>query len=136
MNRTFCDGCGEEITNGTTGRALVGLETELVKDDWKCVIEVRVKASGPEIWPVSQAPDPRHWCRYCVLDAVTALDDRPRPPKAALKKPRIEPIDASVRGSTGCHQCRDTGDCLTATCLVDGYAVCDKHAVEALFVKE
>lgn len=78
MNRVFCDICKNEITDenkvnfyGDSFRmsaTLKGKYSVTGKDELK--VEVKTALNG-----VSNAGD---FCKYCVLDALYKLDDRPK----------------------------------------------------------
>ena len=72
MIRYFCDCCGEEIAaNDTKDRnPLHRLTAKLKRGNSELQVEVIETKDG-----VSNAG---HFCRYCVLDALAKLDDRPR----------------------------------------------------------
>lgn len=75
MTRTYCDGCGSELksddnvcTGGTVSKSRLG--TTLQKGKSAIMIEIMIGKDG--------AWNQGDWCKYCVIDAVTNLDDRPR----------------------------------------------------------
>ena len=71
MIRYFCDCCGEEIAERYTKdrNPLHRLTATLKKGNSKLAVEVIETLDG-----VSNAGQ---FCRYCVLDALASLDDRP-----------------------------------------------------------
>lgn len=77
MIKHFCDGCREEISddNKCTGGAINShtgrLGTELKRNGKTLRVEVLTGTDG-----TSNAGD---WCKYCVLDALYRMDDRPKP---------------------------------------------------------
>jgi hypothetical protein len=66
MKRTFCDGCKVEMLAGDNGRA-----QHVIYKKGAATIEVDLSAHNTE----ANGGD---LCKYCVLDAVLSLDDRPR----------------------------------------------------------
>ena len=70
----FCDGCGDEITtrNQTSGGSTVEsrLGTTVQKVGHKLKVEVMLTMNG--------TCNDGCWCKYCVLDALQKLDDRPK----------------------------------------------------------
>ena len=72
MIRTFCDGCGEEMDAKNTplqGQTGSRLATKIIGRGGLGV-EVITSQEG-----VSNKGE---WCKYCILDALYSLDDRPR----------------------------------------------------------
>jgi uncharacterized protein (DUF927 family) len=72
----FCDNCGDEITAINEARS-VFKKTQysyLKGKNGKIEFEVRTGAGYNEVTGDS---DDGEWCKYCVLDAVRSLDDRP-----------------------------------------------------------
>lgn len=71
MIRYFCDCCGEEIVTRDKDRnPLYRLTAKLQKGSSVLQVEVIESKDG-----TSNAGD---FCRYCVLEALQKLDDRPR----------------------------------------------------------
>jgi hypothetical protein len=73
MIRTYCDGCEKEITeaNACAGGPIHcdwRLGTTVKKRGKKLLVEV--------IITTDDVANTGHWCKYCVLDALYALDDR------------------------------------------------------------
>lgn len=72
MIRHYCDGCGNEITyaNKVDGRL-----RSVVPSTYSGVIfEIMVGSTKPGhggLWNNGE------WCKYCILDAIAKLDDRP-----------------------------------------------------------
>lgn len=64
MKRTYCNCCDTEITNNN----FFSYNSMLVKMDG-VEIKVRPENTVPMDWDV---------CRYCVIDAIAKLDDRPK----------------------------------------------------------
>lgn len=81
MIRTFCDCCGNEITDGNStacGNKSLGRLTAQVmpKIGGKGeVMAVEVITAHEGTW------NKGHFCKYCVIDAINTLDDRPQPAK-------------------------------------------------------
>jgi hypothetical protein len=75
MQKTFCDQCGDEITDAT--KCTGGYErnwrlgTEIQRNGVKLRVEILTAKNG-----TANAGD---FCKYCVIEAINALDDRPRP---------------------------------------------------------
>lgn len=69
MIKRFCDRCEKEIKgdNAIDGRRL---QTELTNKLCKLKIEVLTSKDGVD--------NDGHFCKYCVIEAVMALDDRPK----------------------------------------------------------
>lgn len=77
MIRTFCDCCGEEITERNTTAAHgneLGRFTAQVKPKIPSgeTMGVQVITAGEGTW------NKGHFCKYCVIDAINQLDDRPQ----------------------------------------------------------
>jgi len=73
MKKTFCDCCGDEITSSNDIKSRVPGErygAEITKRGHKLRVEVIAGVDG-----VMNGGDV---CRYCVIDAVKSLDDRPQ----------------------------------------------------------
>ncbi len=75
MTKYFCDGCGKEITkeSACAGAAMNSpdrLGTEVKKRNKTLKVEVMTGTDGT--WNDGE------WCKYCVLDALYKLDDRPK----------------------------------------------------------
>lgn len=77
MIRTFCDCCGDEITDRNSvaarGNALGRLTANVKpKKHGGETMGVEVITAGEGTW------NKGHFCKYCVIDAINTLDDRPR----------------------------------------------------------
>lgn len=72
MIRYFCDCCGEEIAERDTKarNPLHRLTAKLKRGNSELQVEVIETKDGTS--------NAGNFCRYCVLDALSALDDRPR----------------------------------------------------------
>ena len=74
MTKTYCDGCGKEITaaNECCGGHVVEsrLGTEMKKNGKRLRLELM--HSTNDKW------NDGHWCKYCIIDAFSKLDDRQR----------------------------------------------------------
>ena len=70
MIRYFCDLCGREMQDSGAGRNELGRLTATVRGRG-CELKVEVIQSKDGVG------NNGHFCRYCVLDALGALDDRP-----------------------------------------------------------
>lgn len=72
MVRYFCDQCSLEIKESETRERnpLHRLTVTIGKGDRTLTVEVVESKDG-----VANAG---HFCRYCVIDAINKLDDRPR----------------------------------------------------------
>lgn len=79
MIRTFCDCCGDEITGANTpasGGKGLGRLTATVKPKpggSTPFMQVEVMTACGSTW------NGGHFCKYCVIDAINKLDDRPQP---------------------------------------------------------
>jgi len=75
--RYFCDGCETEITssNAAVGGAINNPESrlgiEIQSNGHRLKIEIMTSTDG-----VANAG---LWCKYCILNALNKLDDRPQP---------------------------------------------------------
>lgn len=67
MIRYFCDCCDKEITERNPLRRLTA---KLKRGNSELQVEVIEAKDGTS--------NAGHFCRYCVLDALLSLDDRPR----------------------------------------------------------
>lgn len=65
MLKHFCDRCGDEIT--LTNKLTESLSCEWTQGNASASIEVAVRA-----------PDAIELCKYCVLELVGRMDDRPK----------------------------------------------------------
>ena len=78
MIRTFCDCCGDEITDKNTtacsGNELGRLTAQVMPKMGGSgeVMAVQVITAHEGTW------NKGHFCKYCVIDAINKLDDRPR----------------------------------------------------------
>ena len=74
MTRYFCDGCGEELTNDNraTGGTIAGdrLGVTVKKGVHKLKVELLISCDNPA--------NSGLFCKYCIIDAFSALDDRPK----------------------------------------------------------
>lgn len=74
MIKTYCDGCNRELTSSNDlkgGFNLIGrLGIELCKNGKTLKVEMITSKDN-----VANQGD---WCRYCVIDAINKLDDRPQ----------------------------------------------------------
>jgi hypothetical protein len=61
MKKTFCDTCGEEI------KGPQHLEGKIDR-----------KSSAIFVVEITLAPAESDYCKYCIIDAVNKLDDRPQ----------------------------------------------------------
>lgn len=74
MIRYFCDACGGEINSqneipeGKRSRLVATVESA----DRKHSLTAEVMTS------LDGCANSGHFCKYCVIDAILALDDRPR----------------------------------------------------------
>ena len=80
MIRYFCDCCGEEIAERDSKyrNPLHRLTAKLKRGQSELQVEVIETKDG--------CSNAGNFCRYCVLDALRSLDDRPT--VAAHKEPR------------------------------------------------
>lgn len=77
MIKTFCDCCGHEITAKNSpdcdGKNLGRLTAQVnPKTPGGETMAVQVITAGEGTW------NKGHFCKYCVIDAINRLDDRPR----------------------------------------------------------
>lgn len=72
MIRYFCDCCGEELAERDIKdrNPLHRLTAKLKRGNSELQVEVIETKDGTS--------NAGHFCRYCVLDALGLLDDRPR----------------------------------------------------------
>lgn len=73
--RRFCDSCGDEITSRNSchkGGDQSRLTALVKKADRTGQLGVEVIVSKGNV------ANDGDWCKYCVLDALAKLDDRPR----------------------------------------------------------
>jgi hypothetical protein len=72
----FCDLCDRELTEATTPdggfNGVDRLGTSLQRPN-RPMLKVEVMTFK------GQTANDGHWCKYCVLDALYKLDDRPQP---------------------------------------------------------
>lgn len=75
MIKTFCDACDQEIkgANDFGGGRLRSVESSTYVGLLFEVTTGRAPGSGAWSWNAG------HWCKYCILDAIAKLDDRPKP---------------------------------------------------------
>lgn len=78
MTRYFCDGCGQEITPKNEASGGHHLDSRLGIAVEKGGHKLRVEI----IQTMDDVGNAGLFCKYCILDALNALDDRPR---AAMK---------------------------------------------------
>lgn len=69
MKKVFCDSCDQEITEANI--LPLPYRFEMTKGDQSTTIQVDqvLNASFVHL----------DWCKYCVIDKVNTLDDRPQP---------------------------------------------------------
>lgn len=70
MVKYYCDYCGAEITGANTRDG--GRLKTTINNGRGCSLGVEVIES------CNGASNHGHFCRYCVLDAIAKLDDRPK----------------------------------------------------------
>jgi len=72
MIRYFCDNCEEEIAerDAKDRNPLHRLSATVKRGNSELTVEVIESKNG--------ASNAGHFCRYCVLEALAKLDDRPR----------------------------------------------------------
>jgi len=70
MKKTFCDCCGNEITESNDASAHSGL-VHVMKIANKPSLHVQVLIGNAN-------EEKGDFCKYCVIKAVNQLDDRPR----------------------------------------------------------
>lgn len=77
MIRYFCDCCGKEISERDTNtrNPLGRLSAMLKRGNSELAVEVIETKDGTS--------NAGNFCRYCVLDALAKLDDRPQPARRA-----------------------------------------------------
>jgi len=80
MVKHFCDICGQEIdekADPKLGKDEVRMTVEIVSRDKKNGFRIQVMHASTS--PVSDAPvwNRGDICKYCIIDAVARLDDRP-----------------------------------------------------------
>jgi hypothetical protein len=85
--RTFCDCCGEEITEkndlGPLGTINVSAARAKRQRNVNIHVSASITAQSGRSW--SDETDPEHICRHCVIDALAMKDTRPKPaPPLAL----------------------------------------------------
>lgn len=68
----FCDRCGEEIAERDTRERNPLSRLSATLEDGASTLTVEV------IETKDGASNAGHFCRYCVLDALAKLDDRPK----------------------------------------------------------
>jgi len=77
MIKRYCDICGEEMlahNSPSNGYTSARLEATIKKGDTELKVEVIQSMNG-----TSNTGDV---CKYCILDALYKLDDRPKAPAA------------------------------------------------------
>jgi hypothetical protein len=73
MTKTFCDFCGKEVKFSKFDVFKSG-KTKIAKLKVKIAVSTTfVSAESDEDWPAQG-----DICHYCVIDALTELDDRPK----------------------------------------------------------
>jgi hypothetical protein len=72
MIRRFCDLCGNEMTDQNTpfGGSLGRMGAKLKRLDCKMTVEVITGMDG--------TGNKGDFCKHCIIDALCAMDDRPR----------------------------------------------------------
>jgi len=73
MKKVFCDYCEVEITENNKVSEHSGL-TAVIKKLGKPNLNIQVMEGDGSV-PKDEKPD---FCKYCVIDAVKSLDNRPR----------------------------------------------------------
>ena len=72
--KTFCDCCGDEIVQS---------KNDIPTGKYRLKTRVKAKIGGgfldvEIITGTDGVANAGHYCRYCVIDAVIKMDDRPR----------------------------------------------------------
>ena len=75
MKKTFCDMCGEEITKKNESNKACQIE-RLIKRHPVGLCKLTIDVIFDNILVNS---NPGDVCKYCLLDGILALDDRPKP---------------------------------------------------------
>lgn len=72
MIRYFCDCCGQELKGRDADGRIPGgrLKATLKNGNSELTVEIIESKDG--------VGNSGHFCRYCVLDALAKLDDRPQ----------------------------------------------------------
>lgn len=75
MIRRYCDYCGNLINENNTCENLDGpsnrLKAEVLNSNSGCRVQVEVHVAKDTTWNTGD------FCKYCVIDAIKKLDDRP-----------------------------------------------------------
>lgn len=69
MTKTFCDRCGNEITEKNAGGA--AMAQGFVVQEGKDTVHVLLNSGRMEY-------ERGHWCKYCLIGVVNNADDRPK----------------------------------------------------------
>ena len=72
----FCDSCDRELTDQTSPDGGYNSNSRLgtsLQRKGKPLLKVEIMVFK------GQTANDGHWCKYCILDALYKLDDRPRP---------------------------------------------------------
>lgn len=78
--RTYCDVCGDQITEKNDLTAFQSMSTSAAKAGRRAMVKVYVSASVAALSQVYNSEEaPEHVCRHCVIDAVAKTDTRPKP---------------------------------------------------------
>ena len=75
MKKTFCDMCGKEITKENERDIFVSIKKS-IKRHPVGLCELTMDIIFDKVLVNQKIADV---CKYCLLDAITALDDRPKP---------------------------------------------------------
>ena len=65
MKKSFCDQCGKELNAMNNAFDMTGEHKKLQFNVMYGLVDEENYGEGD-------------WCKYCVIDAVNSLDDRPR----------------------------------------------------------
>ncbi len=74
MTRTYCDKCGTQLNANHRGENEPDGLSAIVEKGEYLAPKTRVAVIGINVTPEHGA----HVCKYCVLDAIAELDDRPK----------------------------------------------------------
>jgi hypothetical protein len=73
--KTFCDGCGREILTTAKGEKIdLGRVVAISKHPQPNGPTLKVEC----LTYANEVANAGDWCKYCVIDAIDTLDDRPR----------------------------------------------------------
>ena len=92
--KRMCDQCGVELdgsaaTHGNHGSTESGQSEGLVKEHG----DIRVRLVAGKKGNAYFSGD---WCKYCMLDTIAKLDDRPKPAEALIVDALQRQIDEQV----------------------------------------